>query len=179
MKHVAKAPARPPYIGRPVADTRAWLFAGTVAIAINTALLQLAAGLGIQTGQGGLLQLIRPVLAPLLRRLGVASAWASTALPPPGSAGFKDGFHVLVGLAMAAVYAWGERYLPWRPWVKGLAYALAVYLANALILLPVIGQGLAGSRTASAGGLVYFAFAHTTFFVLLALLYARWRRPAP
>ena len=163
---------RPPL----VADARAWLLAGAVAIAVNTLLLLLAAHFGLQTGHGGVLKLIHPWLAPMLDRSGVAHAWASTALPAPGSPAFKTGFHVFVGLLMAAVYACAERFVRWRPWVKGLAYAVGVYLANALIVLPLLGQGIAGSRVVSSYGLLYFALAHTTFFMLLACCYARWRR---
>jgi len=39
-------------------------------------------------------------------------------------------------------------------------------------VLPWIGEGIAGSANLDAGGMIYFAFAHTMFFVLLALLYA-------
>ncbi len=123
-----------------------------------------------------MLKLIRPWIAPLLDQSGMAHVWASTTLPAPGSPAFKMGFHVLVGMLMAAVYAFGERFVHWRAWVKGLLYAVLVYLANALIVLPLLGQGIAGSRAVSSFGLIYFAFAHTTFFLLLAWCYARWRR---
>lgn len=60
--------------------------------------------------------------------------------------------------------------------VKGLVYALLAWLANALIVLPWIGEGIAGSLYLSADGMIYFAAAHTAFFMLLALLYARFSR---
>lgn len=160
-------------------DTRAWLLAGIVAIAVNTVLLNLAARSGLQTGHGGLLQLIRPWLAPVLDHMGLTHAWTSTGLPVPGTPVFKMGFHVFVGMLMAAIYVCAERFVHWRPWLKGLVYAVVVYLANALIVLPLLGQGIAGSRVVSGYGLVYFAFAHTTFFLLLAWCYARWRRRRP
>lgn len=163
---------RPPLI----ADTRAWLRAGAVAIAVNTLLLSLAAHLGLQTGHRGVLKLIRPWLAPLLNHSGVAHASASTTLPAPGSPAFKTGFHVVVGMLMAAAYAFAERFVYWCPWAKGSLYAVLVYLANALIVLPLLGQGIAGSQIVSGYGLIYFAFAHTTFFLLLAWCYASWRR---
>src|SRR5262245_31099174 len=67
---------------------------------------------------------------------------------------FKTGFHIVVGLLMA----------------------LLAWLANALIVLPWIGEGIARSLYLSADGMIYFAAAHTVFFVLLALLYARFSR---
>ena len=154
-------------------DTRAWLLGGGVAIAVNTGLLFIAAHLGLQTGHGGLLKLLRPWITPVLEHTGLTQAWASMHLPSTGSTGFKVGFHVFVGMLMAAFYALVERYVPWRPWLKGLAYAAAVYLANALIVLPLLGQGVAGYRAASATGLVYFALVHTVFFLLLAWGYDR------
>ena len=162
-----------------VADTRAWLLAGAFAITINTLLLYLAARYGLQTGHGGVLKLIHPWLAPVLNRSGVAQIWASTTLPAPGSPTFKMGFHVFVGLLMAAMYAFAERFVRWRPWFKGVTYAVVVYLANALIVLPLLGQGIAGRRVVSSYGLIYFALAHTTFLLLLASSYARWRRCNP
>ena len=60
--------------------------------------------------------------------------------------------------------------------VKGLVYSLLVWLTNAFIVLPRIGEGSAGSRYLSAAGMTYFAAAHTAFLGLLALLYARFMR---
>jgi hypothetical protein len=78
---------------------------------------------------------------------------------------------------MAVFYAFLlEPILPGSALAKGLVFALLVWLANAFIVLPWIGEGLAGSRYLSAAGMIYFAFAHTVFFVLLALLYARFTR---
>jgi hypothetical protein len=63
-----------------------------------------------------------------------------------------------------------------RRWYKGLVYSLLVWLTNAFIVLPRIGEGSAGSRYLSAAGMTYFAAAHTAFLGLLALLYARFMR---
>jgi hypothetical protein len=80
-------------------------------------------------------------------------------------------------MLMALFYAYVvEPLLPGTALMKGLLYALAVWLANAFIVLPWIGEGIAGSANLDAGGMIYFAFAHTVFFVLLALLYARFTR---
>ena len=56
---------------------------------------------------------------------------------------------------------------------KGLLYALLVWLANAAMVLPALGQGFAGIHVLSVDGVLYFAFAHTMFFLLLALVYER------
>jgi hypothetical protein len=48
-----------------------------------------------------------------------------------------------------------------------------VRLANAAVVLPAIGEGF---RHLGLAGMAWFAAAHTLFFVVLAVLYARWRR---
>jgi hypothetical protein len=57
-----------------------------------------------------------------------------------------------------------------------LVYAGVPWLLNAVIVLPLIGEGFAGARHLDAAGMVGFAAAHTVFFVLLAVLYGQmWR----
>jgi hypothetical protein len=152
-------------------DTQAWLFAGIAAITVNTALLDLAAKWGLDTGNGVLLRLIRPWIGPMLDRTALASAWMSAGLPGPGSHVFMMGFHIVIGMLMAWAYGYGERLVDWKPWVKGFVYALVVYVANALVVFPLLGEGIAGSRILSGIGQTYFAFAHTIFFLILALCY--------
>ncbi|RDS86085.1 hypothetical protein [Dyella psychrodurans] len=154
-------------------NTQAWLLAGIVAIAINTVMLNLAALWRLDTGNGVLLRLIRPWTAPLLDRTGLAHAWMTTGLPGTQSHAFMTGFHIFIGMLMAWAYAYGERLVQWKPWVKGLVYALLVYAANALVVFPLLGEGIAGSRILSGIGQTYFAFAHTCFFLVLALCYDR------
>lgn len=153
--------------------------AGALAVTVNTLMLYGASRVGLQTGHGGMLKLVDSWLASVLDQTGVARAWVSKRLLAPRSPGFKIGFHVLVGMLMAAGYAATESYVHFRAWLKGLTYAVVVYLANALVVLPLLGDGIAGIRSLSNVGLIYFAFAHTTFFLLLALCYARWRRSDP
>ncbi len=50
-----------------------------------------------------------------------------------------------------------------------------MWLLNAFVVLPLIGEGIAGSRHLGLPGIVGFAVIHTVFFVLLALLYAALR----
>lgn len=154
----------------------AGLAAGAIAITINTLVLFAADWIPLVTAHGGLLKLIKPVASVVLKRTWLASIWHATALPAPGSQGFKAGFHIAVGLGMAVGYALViERLLPGAAWIKGVIYALAVWLANAFIVLPAIGEGIAGSRYLSLAGMVYFAVAHTIFFVTLAVLYQRFQ----
>jgi len=134
------------------------VLAGAIAIAVNTGLLAGADAAGLPTAHGGLLRLLHDVFAP--------------ALPMPSGAAIQLGFHVFVGLVMAVIYAvLLEAWLPGRPVLKGLTYAAAAWLMNAFVVLPLIGEGVAGDRHLDAAGIVGFAVAHTVFFVLLAVLY--------
>lgn len=154
------------------------LLAGGLAIGVNTFLLAAADWIPLATAHGGLLKLLKMYVSPTLADVGVASLWATLGLPAPGSRVFQRGFHVAVGLAMALLYGVAlEPRLPGPPWVKGVAYAAVVWAANALVVLPWLGEGVAGSRYLGPAGMAYFAAAHTVFFVLLAVLFARCRRP--
>ena len=153
------------------------LIAGLIAIVVNTAMLEAADWIPLVTARGGLLKLLKIYFASPLAGLGVADLWAALHLPAADTHAFKTGFHILVGLLMAVFYAFAlEPILSGSALVKGLVYALLVWLANAFIVLPWIGEGIAGSGFLSAAGMIYFAAAHTVFFVLLALLYARFTR---
>lgn len=154
---------------------RAALLAGSIAIAINTAILAAADWIPLVTARGGLLKLLTIAFGPALSRLGVGIVWAGLGLPlPPGTA-FQLGFHVVVGLAMAVFYAVAlEPLLRGPPWWKGVLYAGGAWAANALIVLPWPGEGIAGSRSLSIAGMAYYAAAHTVFFVLLAVFFARF-----
>lgn len=152
------------------------LLAGTLAIAVNTALLAAADRIPLVTARGGLQKLLTLYVAHPLAATGAASLWAELGLPAPGSYAFQIGFHVVVGLEMALLYGLLlERWLPGPPWAKGLAYAVTVWAANAFVVLPWIGEGVAGSQSLSPAGMAYFAAAHTVFFLLLAAVFARCR----
>jgi len=142
--------------------TLAALLAGAVAIALNTIALAAADLVPLATAHGG-----------LLRLLVVLSGGAL--LFPSGSV-FQAGFHFVVGLAMALFYALVlEPVLRGPSWLRGLMYAAAVWLANAAVVLPATSEGFAGSRHLTLAGMLWFAAAHTLFFVVLAVLYARLR----
>jgi hypothetical protein len=131
------------------------------------------------TARGGLLKLLKLYLAEPLAGLGIGDLWAALHLPGPETHAFKTGFHIVVGLLMAVFYAYLlEPILPGSALLKGLVYALLVWLANAFIVLPWIGEGIAGSGNLTPAGMIYFAFAHTVFFVLLAVLYERFIQPS-
>jgi hypothetical protein len=151
------------------------LLAGSLAIAVNTALLIGADAIGFTTARGGLLRMVKTIAGDVAAILDLETVWTSTLAPATTGFAFQTGFHVVVGLLMALFYAFGlEPILPGRPLVKGLIYAVLVWLLNALVVLPLIGEGVAGSRHLGLAGMTGFAVIHTVFFVLLALLYARF-----
>ena len=139
------------------------LLSGTIAIVLNTLALAAADLIPLATAHGGLLRFL------VMMTGGAVKA-------PTGSV-FQTGFHLAVGVLMALFYAYAlEPRLPGPDWARGLLYAAAVWLVNALIVLPAIGEGIAGSRNLTVPGLVWYAVAHTLFFVAQAVLYARLRR---
>lgn len=144
------------------------LLAGMIALAVNFLLLSLADRLGIVTARGGFQRLVKLWTGPALHVLGIDRAWAALHLPDPNGALFTNGFKVAVGLAMVVIYLRIKPFLPGSALEKGLVYAALVWLINAAIVLPALGQGFAGVRTLSVIGIVAFAIAHTAFFVVLA-----------
>jgi len=146
--------------GKVIPRARAALLAGAVAIALNMATLAAAKLVSLDTGSGGLLKFLVILTGGVVR--------------VPSSGAFQAAFHISIGLAMALFYAFAlEPLLPGPSWLRGLLYAVAVWLANALIVLPAIGEGVAGSRRLTLAGMAWFAAAHTLFFVAQAILYAR------
>ena len=144
-----------------VSRAAAALVAGTIAIVLNTLILDAARLVPLETGNGGLLR--------FLMLTGVA-------FPAPAGAVFQTAFHIVIGLAMALLYAFVLE--PWMrvpSWLRGVLFATAVWLINALIVLPEIGEGIAGSRDLTLAGMVWFAGAHILFFLVLAILFAQLR----
>ncbi|MGG2041430.1 hypothetical protein [Burkholderia gladioli] len=138
--------------------------AGIPAILVNTALLGAADAVGIVTARGGLLKLLL-TLAGYDHTPGIAGTWI-----------FQQLFHVAVGIAMVIVY--GLLLGSWRApaLLKGVLAAAIVWLLNAGMVLPMLGEGFAGSRVLTASGVAAFAVAHTLFFVVGAVLHERWKR---
>ena len=149
------------------------LVTGAIAITINILLLNLCDAVGIVTARGGLQRLVRLWLGGPLTQIGVAELWTGAGLPGPDTAFFRTGFKVSVGLAMAVFYP-----LVFEPLVaggtllKGLAYSLFAWVINAFVVLPLLGEGIAGAKLLTVGGMAAFAAAHTVFFIVLAYLYA-------
>ncbi|GGF71371.1 hypothetical protein GCM10007301_33860 [Azorhizobium oxalatiphilum] len=146
------------------------LLAGAAGLGVNFLLLGLADRMGIVTARGGFQRLAKLWAAPPLRALGIDRTWAALHLPDPGGPVFVNGFKIGVGLAMAVIYLWIRPTLPGPPLAKGLTYALLIWLINAAIVLPALGEGFAGIDTLSLAGILAFAGAHTAFFIVLALL---------
>jgi hypothetical protein len=153
----------PPLHTRVYARIQGGIVAGFVGILVNTALLIAIDHLHIVTARGGLLTLLLKFIdrpAP-----PIAMTW-----------GFQQCFHIFVGVGMAAVYAVLLGDVPIKAIVKGLFAAAVVWLVNACLVLPLIGQGFAGAQVLTSFGMFTFAVVHTMFFVITALLYERWRR---
>jgi hypothetical protein len=136
--------------------------AGISAILLNTLVLAAADLVPLSTAHGGLLRLLVTLTGGILRL--------------PTGASFQTGFHVTIGLAMAQFYAFGlEPWMRGPSWRRGFSYGVAVWLVNAFVVLPIIGEGVAGSRSLTLVGIIWFAGAHMLFFVVQAILFARLR----
>ena len=148
------------------------LTAGAIAIIVNTLALKAADLIPLATARGGLLRLIEPWFAPVLKVSDLSTLWQAAGLPAADTQPFQMSFHVVIGLEMALFYAWVlEPLLPGSAWVKGATYALATWILNAAIVMPATGEGFAGSADLTFGGIAWFAAAHTLFFVIMAVLY--------
>jgi hypothetical protein len=153
----------------------AGLAGGVIAIVANTMVLKAADFVPVATAKGGLLRLIRPWFEPLLGKAGVTHLWSAVGGPSPEAPMFQIGFHLTVGLLMALVYALAlEPALPGRAWMKGALYAIGMWILNAAVVLPATGEGFAGAAHLTLTGMVWFAGAHSLFFLLLALLFERF-----
>jgi hypothetical protein len=143
------------------------LLASSVALAANMALLSIASAVRINTGQGGLFRLFAMIIHRLAAPLRLMDSWNIFALPFSLTV-----FHIVTGWMMAIVYALAlEPKLPGRPFFKGVAYGTAIWFLNAFVVLPLANEGIAGSRHSNTVGLIVFAIAHMTFFVVLSMLY--------
>ncbi len=159
-------------LGAVLAAGAAAIVAGAVAITVNILVLDGFDAAGVVTARGGLQKLVRAWLSGPLTRAGVDEAWILLGLPGPDTPPFKTGFKVGVGLLMALAYALLlEPVLRGGRLRKGLLAAIPFWLLNALAVLPLLGEGIAGTRTLTPFGLLSYAVAHTVFFVVLAGVY--------
>jgi hypothetical protein len=159
----AQNQSRSPLRHHTVARVRAGIVAGFAAILVNTAMLIAADHLHIVTARGGLLTLLLKLSGSPAPR--ITTTW-----------GFQQFFHISVGIGMAVAYAISFGDVPASAMLKGLIAAVFVWVVNACVVLPLIGQGFAGYRVLTWLGMLTFALAHTIFFVATALLYERRRR---
>lgn len=156
------------------------LLAGGIAIALNTFVLSLADVAHLPTAHGGLLKLLMLWFGPVADQLAGFVGRPDVRLWLTRAASFQLGFHILVGLIMAVVYAlFVSPLLKMGPLAKGLICALAVWLANAAVVLPSIGEGFAGRVHLTIAGIVAFAAAHTLFFLVLSFGFETLTRTAP
>lgn len=155
--------------------TRAGLFAGFLAISVNTVVLKAAEPLGFLAESGGLLRLHVIYLGPVVQRLGISLWWTSVGLPPPSSLWFWLAFHYLTGFVMVFLYSiLFEPVLPGRGLTKGTLFSVLPWLINGLVVLPLLGQGVFGHQKLPVSGMVYFLAANWSFGALLAVLYQRF-----
>lgn len=153
------------------------VISGSTAIMLNTLALKAADLVPLATAKGGLLRLLSSWLAVPVAETGIASAWLQAGAPAPDSPLFQTGFHLCVGLMMALFYACVlEPVLPGGDVRKGAIYTIATWLLNAIVVLPATGEGFAGSAHLTLAGIVWFAAAHSIFFMILAMLYGALRR---
>jgi lysylphosphatidylglycerol synthetase-like protein (DUF2156 family) len=157
MNATSQNPLRVSLRHRVVARVRAGIVAGVLAGFANTTMLIVADRFHVMTARGGLLTLLLKLIGPPTPL--IAMTW-----------GFQQFFHLLVAIVMAAVYAVTLGGVRYAVLVKGLAAAAVVWLINACVVLPLIGQGFAGHRVLTPFGMCVFAVAHTAFFVLNAWL---------
>jgi hypothetical protein len=143
-------------------------------------MLKAADWIPLITARGGLLKLLKIYFASPLESLGVADFWAAFASSRCRHAGLQD----RVSHPRQAAHSGSLRFRT-RAHSLGTSAGQRPRLSaprlarQCLIVLPWIGEGIAGSRYLSAAGMIYFAAAHTAFFALLALLallYARFTR---
>jgi hypothetical protein len=86
---------------------------------------------------------------------------------------FQPIFHLAAGIMMALFYAFIlEPVLPPGAAFKGWLYAIAVWIMNAAVIFAVSGEGFAGCAHISLAGIIWYAGAHTLFFLVLAYGFA-------
>jgi hypothetical protein len=154
------------------------LVAGSAAMFVSTVALKAVDLAPLATAKGGLLRLMSSWFSPLLGQIGVFDLWLQMGLPGAGSPVFQSGFHLVMGLLMAIFYAYVvEPLLPMTDdIVKGIIYALGMWLLNAFVILPLTGKDIDGIAHMTLAGIFWCAAAHSVFFVLLALSYGALRR---
>lgn len=90
-------------LNRPFRRLKLGILAGSIAITINSAVLAAADWIPLKTAHGGLLKLMTILINGSFKKVGIVGFWYASGLPEVASQEFKFGFHLFVGIAMAAV----------------------------------------------------------------------------
>jgi hypothetical protein len=143
------------------------LLAGMIALAANMAQLSIGSASGVRTAHGGLFLLFTKIIHRVAPSLSFMDGWKIVTLPVSQAV-----FNIVTGLVMAIFYALVlEPKLPGRLFFKGVVYGTAIWFLNAFLVLPLTDEGIAGSRHINTVGLIAFALAHMSFFLVLSMLY--------
>jgi hypothetical protein len=146
------------------------IVSGALATVINMAMLAALRAAGIRTSHGGLLRLIGLEFLRVTSFLRINGTYREPALLLFAVGWFQSAFHIFTGLLMAVVYVLLlEPRRGASPLLRGMLYGIAVWLFNSFLVLPAIGEGIAGKNHLNALGIYGFAAAHLSYFVVLSL----------
>ncbi|MGD9809240.1 MAG: hypothetical protein AB7E76_00070 [Deferribacterales bacterium] len=155
----------------------AMLSAAVIAIAVNTFMLKIAPVIKIKAGAGGLFGLLKKHYGTAFTEVGLSGAWTALGLPQPGTLLFYILFHSFIGFMMSILYVYAiEKYLAGTGIRKGAVFSMLPWLFNSIVVLPMLGNGFAGSRVIGLVGITYFFIANGVFGILLGYLYERFSR---
>jgi hypothetical protein len=145
------------------------LIAGAAAVTVNIIALESASLIPLNTARGGILKFGIVCLTGAARLLGFAPLSRLIAEVSGNVRPFEIPFHFFMGIVMALFYAfWVEPLFNVRPLLKVFLYGLGIWLLNAVLVLPSLGEGFAGISDLSPFGIIWFAAAHFLYFVILA-----------
>jgi hypothetical protein len=122
------------------------LLCGALATVVNMAILATLGAARIRTTHGGLLRLLALGVIRVAHSPGINPTYPADAQLLFAAGWFQEGFHIVTGLLMAVVYV---LFLEPRggasPLLRGVLYGTAIWLLNALIVLPALGEGYCGA----------------------------------
>jgi hypothetical protein len=122
------------------------LLSGALATAVNMAILATLGAARIRTTHGGLLRLLALGVIRVAHSPGINPTYPADAHLLFAAGWFQEGFHIITGLLMAVVYVFFlEPRRGASPLLRGVLYGKTIWLLNALIVLPAIGEGYCGA----------------------------------
>jgi hypothetical protein len=146
------------------------LLCGALATAVNMAILATLGPARIRTTHGGLLRLLALGVVRVGHSPGINPAYPADA-QPLFAAGVSGGIPYRYGpVDGRRLCIFSGTPAPSSPLLRGVLYGTAIWLLNALIVLPAIGEGIAGQYHLSAAGMGGFAGAHMSYFLTLSFL---------